>query len=57
MDCHNDEEIISLFRNPKFKGSFSVMKNFQLFLETDLNEHASFQKIYNVMKNCPNYIY
>jgi len=52
-----DEEIIGLFRNPKFKGSFSGMKNFQLFLKTDLNEIVSLQRLYNVMKNYPNYIY
>lgn len=52
-----DEEIIKLFRDPKFKGSFSGMKNFQLFLKTDLNEHISLQRLYNVVKNYPNYIY
>jgi hypothetical protein len=33
------------------------MKNFQLFLATDLNEHVSLQRLYNVIKNYPNYIY
>lgn len=50
-----DDEVIGLVRNLKFKGSFSGMKNFQLFLETYLNEHVSLQRLYNVMKNYPNY--
>lgn len=52
-----DEDIIKLFRNPEFKGSFSGMKNFQIFLKTDLNENVSLQRLYNVIKNYPDYIY
>ena len=52
-----DEDLIKLFRNPEFGGSFSGMKNFQIFLKTDLNEDVSLQRLYNVIKNYPDYIY
>ena len=52
-----DEDIIKLFRDPKFKGSFSGMKTFQIFLSTELNEDVSLQRLYNVIKTYPDYIY
>jgi hypothetical protein len=53
----SDAEILKLWRDTSFNGSFSGIKNFQLFLKTDFDENISQQRLYNVMKTLPNYIY
>jgi hypothetical protein len=52
----SDEEIISLWQNKEFGGSFSGIKNFKIFLKTDLNENVSEKRLYNIFKNVPDYV-
>jgi len=52
-----DQEIIRLWQDPSFGGSFSGVKNLKHFLFTDLGETVSEQRLYNVLKTVPNYIY
>ena len=51
-----DEEILKLYQDLNFKGSFSGVKNFKQFLKTDLDEDVSEQRIYNIFKTLPDYI-
>jgi hypothetical protein len=52
-----DEEITKLWQNPNFLGSFSGVKTLQEFLYTDFGEHVPSQRLYNILKKIPNYIY
>lgn len=53
----SDEDILRLYQDPNFGGSFSGVKNLKHFMKTDLNENVSEQRLYNVLKTLPNYIY
>jgi hypothetical protein len=53
----SDEDILKLYQDPTFGGSFSGVKNLKHFLKTDLNEDVSEQRLYNVLNTLPNYIY
>jgi len=52
----SDEEIINLWQDKQFGGSFSGIKNFKLFLKTDLNENISEKRLYTIFKNFPDYV-
>jgi hypothetical protein len=53
----SDETIIKLWQDPKFMGSFSGVKTLREFLYTDFGEHVPTQRLYNLLKKIPNYIY
>jgi hypothetical protein len=53
----SDEEIIKLWQNPNFMGSFSGVSTMQHFLLTDFGEHISVKRIADILKKIPNYIY
>lgn len=53
----SDEDILKLYQDPTFPGSFSGVKNLKHFIKTDLNENITEQRLYNVLKTLPNYIY
>lgn len=53
----SDEDILKLYQNPNFPGSFSGIKNLKHFIKTDLNEDVSEKRLYAVLKTLPNYIY
>ena len=53
----SDEDILKLYQDPNFPGSFSGVKNLRHFIKTDLNENVSEQRLYSVLKTLPNYIY
>ena len=52
----SDEEIIKLYRDPEFSGSFSGARSFQMFLKMDKNEDVSLKRIYSLLKQLPLYI-
>lgn len=51
-----DEEIIKLWQDKSFGGSFSGIQNFKLFLQTDFNENISANRLYQIFKNFPDYV-
>lgn len=53
----SDQKILQLYQDPSFYGSFSGVKNFQHFLFTDYGYHISSDRLYNLLKTLPNYIY
>jgi hypothetical protein len=53
----SDEFILEKYQDPTFSGSFSGVKNLKHFLKTDYNQDISEQRLYNVLKTLPNYIY
>ena len=53
----SDQKILDLFQDPNFMGSFSGVSNFQHFLRTDYGENVPKQKLYQLLKTLPNYIY
>lgn len=52
----NDEEILKLWKDPNFAGSFRGIKTFQVLLKTDLNIDISEKKLRNVLKSEPIYL-
>ena len=52
----SDEEIVKLWQDKEFNGSFSGIKNFKTFLHTDLNEDVSERRLYNILKKFPDYV-
>ena len=53
----SDEDILKLYQDTNFAGSFSGVKNLKHFIKTDFGEDISEQRLYNVLKTLPNYIY
>jgi hypothetical protein len=47
----SDEEILKLWRNPDFAGSFRGIKTFQVLLKTDFNIDISERRLYKILKN------
>ena len=52
----SDSEIIELYQNTDFPGSFSGARTFQMFLKTDKNVDIPISKIYSLLKQMPLYI-
>lgn len=52
----SDQEILDLYQNVDFHGSFSGARNFQMFLKMDKNEDVPLKKIYCLLKQLPLYI-
>lgn len=49
----SDKEILRLWRDINFSGSYKGVKTFQLLLKTDLNLDIPERRLYNVLKNDP----
>ena len=49
----SDEEILKLWRDPNFAGSYRGVRAFQTLLKTDLNIDASEQRLLNILKTDP----
>ena len=52
----SDNELIQLYQDVEFPGSFSGARNFQMFLKTDKNVDVPLSKIYSLLKQIPLYI-
>lgn len=49
----SDEELLQLWRDPNFSGSYRGIKTFQIFLKTDKNIDVSQEHLYKVVKRDP----
>ena len=47
----SDEQLLQLWRDPNFSGSFRGVKSFQILLKTDKNIDVSQARLYKVLKN------
>jgi hypothetical protein len=45
-----DEQILELWRDPTFAGSYRGIKTFQILLKTDQNIDISQKRLYNILK-------
>lgn len=52
----SDSDILNLWQDKNFLGSFSGVKNLQKFLFTDYHEHIPLQRLYNLLKKSPDYL-
>lgn len=52
----SDQEILKLWQDKNFLGSFSGVKNLQKFLFTDYQEHVPAQRLYSILKTSPDYL-
>jgi hypothetical protein len=50
------EEILKLWTNPDFSGSFRGIRTFKVLLKTDLNIDVSEKRLYSILKNNPVYL-
>ena len=51
-----DEEILKLYKDPKFAGSFSGVKTLRDFLYAEKNELIPEKRLYNILKQDPLYL-
>lgn len=56
MSTISDEELLKLWRDINFKGSYRGVKTFQTLLKTDLNIEVSENRLYKVLKTDPIYL-
>ena len=47
----SDEEILKLWRNPEFEGSYRGLKVFQTLLKTNLDIDVSEKRLYRIIKH------
>lgn len=52
----SDEDIIKLWQDKNFGGSFSGIRTLKQFLKTDFDESVSEKRLYNIFKNFPDYV-
>ena len=52
----SDEKLLELYHKPDWPGSFSGVRVFKMFLKTDFNEDVSEKRIFNILKQDPNYL-
>ncbi len=52
----SDEEIQKLWRNPKFSGSFSGVRNFQASLGLEKNIHLSISELFAILRKDPDFV-
>lgn len=52
----SDSELLDLYQDPQWPGSFSGARNFQMFLKTDKNVDVPLTKIYTLLKQLPLYV-
>lgn len=53
----SSEDLLKLYQDHTFPGSFSGARTFQMFLKTEKNEDVPLYEIYKVLKTFPPYIY
>jgi len=53
----SDSDLINLYQDESFPGSFAGGKVFQQFLKTEKNENIPLTRIYKVLKSLPHYMY
>ena len=51
-----DEEILKLYTDPTFPGSFSGVKTLRDFLYGEKNELVPEKRLYDILKRYPNYL-
>lgn len=51
-----DEDILKLYNDPAFDGSFSGIKTFRDFLYSEKHELISEKRLYNIIKTDKNYL-
>lgn len=49
----SDEDLLKLWRDPTFSGSYRGIKTFQILLKTDKNIDVSENRLYKVIKKDP----
>jgi hypothetical protein len=52
----SDSNILKIWRDPSFNGSYRGIKTFQILLKTDLNIEVSEKRLYKVLKQDPIYL-
>lgn len=52
----SDDELLQLWQNETFAGSFSGARTFRMFLKTDKNIDVPISKIYSLLKQLPLYV-
>lgn len=53
----SDEEILKLYQDENFHGSYGSARTLQIFLKTDYNEDVSLARIYKILNRQPFYLY
>jgi len=53
----SSEDLLRLYQDKDFPGSYSGARTFQMFLKTDKGEDVSLHDIYKVLKTFPPYLY
>lgn len=51
-----DQEILKLWKDPSFEGSYTGVNTFQLLLKTNFNEDISKKRLYDIFKKEPLYL-
>lgn len=51
-----DQEILKLYYNKDFMGSFSGMRNLKKWIFTDYGEDISLNRLYTIFKQTPDYV-
>lgn len=52
----SDEELVKLWRDPTFDGSYRGVRTFQLLLKTNLNLDVPLERLYKVLNQDPIYL-
>jgi len=52
----SDEDILKLYRDKYFSGSYRGIRTFQALLKTDKNIDVPLKRLYNAVKNDPIYL-
>jgi hypothetical protein len=53
----SDEQILNLYKDIDFPGSWSGARTFQMFLKLNKNEYVTLHRIYKILKQIPQYNY
>ena len=51
----SDEQILNLYKDTDFPGSWSGARTFQMFLKLNKNEYVTLDRIYKILKQIPQY--
>jgi hypothetical protein len=51
----SDEQILNLYKDTDFPGSWSGARTFQMFLKLNKNEYVTLHRIYKILKQIPQY--
>lgn len=53
----SDEELLRLYQDKSFTGSYSGVSNFRHFIFTDFGELIPYNRIYKLLHTLPSYVY